>query len=154
MATTNFPPRDQAYTNLVVQNGLVAKNLTLGGTLAVKKLDVLPSVFSTVSAVNVTSGSFQTSGGYFGNLVSLQVAFSLDVAVPLNTGVQIATLDAAQAPLGNITGVALTSTFEGHTLLLDSTGTLFLYATSFAIPPPPVFPVPKIQVTGSLTYLV
>lgn len=147
MATTSFPPRDQAFTNLVVQNGLVTKNLSVSGTLTAKKLDVLPSVFSDVSAVNVTSGSFQTSGGYFGNLVSLQLAFTVSVLVPVNTGVQVATVDAAQAPLGNITGVALTSTFEAGTLLLDSTGALSLYATAAAIPA-------GTQITGSLTYLV
>lgn len=147
MSTTSAPARDQAFTNLAIQQGIVAKNATISGQLYAKSLDIQPSAFSDVNDTNVTTGTFQTSGGYFGNLISLQIAFTVAVVVPVNTGVEIATLHSVQAPLGNITGVALTSDFKTGTFLIDSTGILTLYATDAEIPA-------STQITGSITYLV
>lgn len=147
MTTTGAPARDQSFTNLAVQQSLVTKNLTISGNLYAKNLEIVPSVFSDINDAAVTSGTFQSSGGYFGNLISLQLAFTVAVLVPVNTGVEIATLSSSQAPLGNITGVALTSAFKAGTLLLDSSGALTLYATDAAIPA-------ATQITGSVTYLV
>lgn len=144
MTTTGCTPvKDLALNHLVVCQGTVTKNLCVSGVATIQKFDVQASVFASVSA-NVAN--LQSSGGQVGNLVSLQIAFDLLAPLLVGSGVVIGVLGPGQAPFGNITGVAISSTFEGGTLLVDSTGTVYLYATSINLPAG--------TYTGSLTYLV
>ena len=161
MATSDFPPKDLALSNLAVKGTLAVKNLTVSGTLTVGDFNVVPSSFPVITP---SVSSFQTSGGSVGNIVSLQVAFSITAPLLLVPGnsLLVATVATAQIPLGNVTGVAFVIDsnpppgspphIQG-TFLLTSVGDLYLYATTtdIALGATPLTPA---SVTGSLSYIV